>query len=82
MTAARKLLVASLAALGLAALPVTAAHALQVKVSVNFGPTVTGPDDGTLVVAANPGDLLIITLALGSDTSIGRSVASGDRPSS
>jgi hypothetical protein len=39
-----------------------------VKVSVNFGPTITGPDDGTLVVTANPGDYLRITWALGTDT--------------
>jgi hypothetical protein len=47
--------------LGVVALPAAAAHALLVKVSINFGPTVTGPDDGTLIVAANPGDRLIIT---------------------
>jgi hypothetical protein len=61
-----------LAALGVMALPVTAANALSVKVSVNFGPTITGPDNGTLVVTANPGDLLIITWALGTDTDIMR----------
>jgi hypothetical protein len=70
MRTALKSLVASLAALGLLALSVTAAHALQVKVSINFGPTVAGPDNGTLVVAANPGDLLIITWALGTDSDI------------
>jgi hypothetical protein len=43
-------LVASLAALGLAALPVTAAHAQLVEASVNFGPTITGPENGTLIV--------------------------------
>jgi hypothetical protein len=60
----------SLAILGVSALAATAAHALVVKVSVNFGPTVTGPDDGTLIVAANPGDMLRITWALGTDTDI------------
>jgi hypothetical protein len=69
---APKLLLVSLVALGVASLPATAAHALLVKVSVNFGPTITGPDDGTLIVTASPGDLLIITWALGTDTSIGR----------
>jgi hypothetical protein len=68
---ARNLLFASLAALGVVA-PATSAHALLVKVSVNFGPTVTGPDNGTLIVTANPGDLLIITWALGTDTDISR----------
>jgi hypothetical protein len=53
-------------------LPPTAAHALRVKASINFGPTVSGPDNGTLVVTANPGDLLIITWALGTDSSIDR----------
>ena len=53
---ARKLLVVSLAAFGVVALPATAAHALQVKVSINFGPTLIGPDNGTLIVTANPGD--------------------------
>jgi hypothetical protein len=43
------------------ALPATAAHALLIKVSINFGPTITGPDNGTLVVTANPGDMLRIT---------------------
>ena len=38
----RTLLFASLAGLGVVALPATAAHALLVKVSINFGPTVTG----------------------------------------
>ena len=65
---ARKLLVGSLAAFGVAALPATAAQALQVKASINFGPTLTGPDNGTLIVTANPGDLLRITWALGTDT--------------
>jgi hypothetical protein len=51
-------------------LPPTTAHALLVKVSINFGPTITGPDNGTLVVAANPGDTLRITWALGTDTDI------------
>ncbi len=37
--------------------------------SINFGPTVTGPDDGTLIVTANPGDYLRITWALGTDAS-------------
>ena len=37
---------------------------------VNFGPVITGPDNGTLVVQANPGDLLRITWALGTDSSI------------
>jgi hypothetical protein len=69
---ARNLVLASLVVLGVVALPATAAHALLVKVSINFGPTVTGPDDGTLIVTAIPGDLLIITWALGTDSSIGR----------
>jgi len=43
---------------------------LLVKVQVNFGPVLAGPDDGTLVVTANPGDLLLITWALGADTDI------------
>ena len=43
----RDLFFASLAALAVATLPATAAHALLVKVSVNFGPTITGPDNGT-----------------------------------
>ena len=59
-----------LAALAVVALPATAAHALLVKVSINFGPTITGPDDGTLIVTANPGDTLRITWALGTDTDI------------
>ena len=67
---ARNLLFVSLAVLGVVALPATAAHALLVKVSVNFGPTLVGPDNGTLIVAANPGDLLRITWALGTDTDI------------
>ena len=71
MRAAHKLLVASLLASTLVGLPLTAANALLVKVSVNFGPTITGPDNGTLVVTANPGDYLRITWALGTDSSIG-----------
>jgi hypothetical protein len=43
---------------------------LLVKVSINFGPTITGPDNGTLIVTANPGDNLRITWALGTDTDI------------
>jgi hypothetical protein len=65
----RGLFFASLAALGVVALPVTPAHALLVKVSINFGPTVSGPEDGTLIVTASPGDLLRITWALGTDPS-------------
>ena len=57
---ARNLLVVSLAAFGVVALPATAAYALLVKVSINFGPTVSGPDDGTLIVTANPGCILQI----------------------
>jgi len=68
----RNLLFVSLAILGVATLPATAAHALLIKVSINFGPTVTGPDDGTLIVTANPGDVLRITWALGTDTDIQR----------
>ena len=67
---ARNLLLVSLAAFGVVALPTTTAHALLVKVSINFGPTVTGPDNGTLIVTANPGDTLRITWALGTDTDI------------
>ena len=67
---ARKICFVLLAVLAGVAVPVAAAHALLVKASVNFGPTVTGPDNGTLVVTANPGDLLIITWALGSDSTI------------
>ena len=67
---ARNLSLVLLAALAVVALPATTAHALLVKVSVNFGPTITGPDNGTLVVAANPGDMLVITWALGTDTDI------------
>jgi hypothetical protein len=48
----RNLLFVSLAVFGVVALPATAAHALLVKVSINFGPTVARPDDGTLVVTA------------------------------
>jgi hypothetical protein len=66
----RNLLFVSLAVLGVVALPATAAHALLVKVSINFGPTITGPADGTLIVTANPGDMLRITWALGTDSSI------------
>jgi hypothetical protein len=68
----RNVLLASLVALGAATLPPVGANALLVKVSINFGPTITGPADGTLVVAANPGDYLRITWALGTDTSISR----------
>jgi len=57
----RNLMLVSLAAFGLVVLPATAAHALLIKVSINFGPTITGPDDGTLIVAASPGDYLRIT---------------------
>ena len=53
-------------------MPITAADALLVKVSINFGPTITGPDNGTLIVTANPGDFLRITWALGTDTDIMR----------
>jgi hypothetical protein len=72
----RGLFVASLAAC-LLGLPATSAHALQVKVRVQtpgeiIGPTITGPDNGTLIVTANPGDLLYITWALGTDTDIDR----------
>jgi hypothetical protein len=66
----RNLVLVSLAAFAAAALPATPAHALLVKVSINFGPTITGPDNGTLIVTANPGDYLRITWALGSDSSI------------
>ena len=38
--------------------------------SINFGPVITGPDNGTLVVQANAGDMLRITWALGTDTDI------------
>jgi len=69
---AHKLLAVSLSAFVVATLPAKAAHALLVKVSINFGPTTTGPDDGTLIVAANPGDFLRITWALGTDTDIQR----------
>lgn len=57
---------------GVMVLSATSAHALQVKVSINFGPTLVGPDNGTLIVAANPGDYLRITWALGTDSSISR----------
>jgi len=67
---ARKLVLGSLALFGAVALLATAAQALHVKVSINFGPTITGPDDGTLIVTANPGDRLLITWALGTDTDI------------
>ena len=66
----RYLLVVCLAALCVVALPVTTAHALLVKVSVNFAPSLRGPDSGTLIVTANPGDTLRITWALGTDTDI------------
>ena len=66
---ARKLFVGALAGFALA-LPPTTSPALQVKVSINFGPTITGPDNGTLIITANPGDLLRITWALGTDTGI------------
>ena len=66
----RNSLFPSLAVLGLLSLSATAANALQVKVSINFGPTITGPDNGTLIVTANPGDVLRITWALGTDTDI------------
>jgi len=65
----RTLLFVSLAAFGVVALPAAPARALLIKVSINFGPTVTGPDDGTLIVTANPGDYLRITWALGTDAS-------------
>jgi hypothetical protein len=61
----RQLLLVSLAVFGVVALPATSAHALLVKVSINFGPTVTGPADGTLIVTANPGDTLRITVGAG-----------------
>jgi len=65
----RSLLSVSLAVLGVVTLTATAAHALLVKVSINFGPTIIGPDDGMLIVTANPGDYLRITWALGTDAS-------------
>lgn len=68
----RTLLVMTLLAFGAVALPTTEARALLIKASINFGPTITGPDDGTLILTANPGDLLRITLALGTDTDIQR----------
>jgi hypothetical protein len=74
---ARNLLLASLAAIGLLALPTTAAHALLVKVSINFEPTITGPDNGTLIVTGNPGDMLRITWALGTDIEIYRGLVFG-----
>ncbi len=67
---ARNLLLTSLAVFAVAALSAATAQALQVKVSINFGPTITGPDNGTLIVQANPGDILRITWALGTDTDI------------
>ena len=67
---ARSLVLASLVAVGVAALTAPAAHALLVKVQINFGSTIVGPDNGTLIVQANPGDLLRITWALGTDSSI------------
>ena len=51
-------------------MPPPPAHALRVEVSVNFGPVLIGPDNGTLIVQANPGDLLLITWSLGTDTDI------------
>jgi len=69
---ARTLRLVLFALLAVVALPATAVRALQVKVSINFGPTIVGPDNGTLVVTANPGDILRITWALGTDSSIGR----------
>jgi hypothetical protein len=65
---ARNLLLVSLAAFGVLALPAATAHALLVKVQINFGPTIVGPDNGTLIVQANAGDFLRITWALGTDT--------------
>lgn len=67
---ARNLLLVSIAAIVVALMPATAAHALLVKVQINFGPVITGPDNGTLAVQANPGDTLRITWALGTDSSI------------
>jgi hypothetical protein len=66
----RHLLLGSLTTFGLLVLPANAADALLVKVSINFGPTIVGPDNGTLTITANPGDLLVITWALGTDTDI------------
>ena len=67
----RSLSFVSLVVLGaIAGLRAPAAEALLVKVSINFGPTITGPDNGTLVITANPGDLLSITWALGTDADI------------
>ena len=65
----RTLLAVALAGLGVA-MPTTSADALLVKVSINFGPTIVGPDNGTLVITANPGDTLRITWALGTDSSL------------
>jgi hypothetical protein len=67
---ARNLPVGLFAAFSVAMLSATGAQGLQVKVSINFGPVITGPDNGTLVVQANPGDTLRITWALGTDSSI------------
>jgi hypothetical protein len=67
---ARNLPVGLFAAFAVAMLSATGAQGLQVKVSINFGPTIVGPDNGTLIVAANPGDFLRITWALGTDTGI------------
>lgn len=66
----RQLLPVCLAVAGLVALAPARANALLVKVRVNFGPVLVGPDNGTLVVTANPGDVLSITWALGADTNI------------
>jgi hypothetical protein len=35
---------------------------LLVKVQINFGPPIPGPDNGTLIITANPGDFLRIRL--------------------
>ena len=66
----RHSLCVSLAVLSLVAVSTTSAQALQVKASINFGPTIAGPDNGTLIITANPGDLLRITWALGTDAGI------------
>jgi len=50
----RNLLFTSLAALCVLALPATTADALLVKVSIHFGPTVRGPDDGTPPIPSAP----------------------------
>lgn len=67
---ARNRILVSFALFALVACFATSSRALLVKVSINFGPTIVGPDNGTLTVVANPGDLLVITWALGSDTDI------------